>query len=309
LSTLAGLALGLGFAFVTEVMSTGSQSYASPVEATRHHALNSDTSASVDIPDFKFPAFVPPQPAPAAANIFANSPEPSTSVFGMMPAALTASAASVMIIELQHNRAPKLGGAAQRVAATLVGLNASYGHSSFTFTSIGSNGPNAALAAIATARTLAAEGHKTIIIDVSPSNTGFEHMLSLQPGVGVAELVTGDADFTKVVARDPASTLHVIRYGNTATLQSNGLIAQRLETILKALRSIYGFIVLHAGEANANTVQIVNVSDVVVVVTTQARLKDAADSARTIEANGKTKTLLLKLDYQNASQPAQAVAS
>jgi hypothetical protein len=38
-------------------------------------------------------------------------------------------------------------------------------------------------------------------------------------------------------------------------------------------------------------------------------LKDADESARAIEANGKTKTLLLKLDYQNAAQPSQAVAS
>ena len=87
------------------------------------------------------------------------------------------------------------------------------------------------------------------------------------------------------------------------------MIAQRIETILKALRSIYGFVLLHAGEANGETAKLINAADLVVLLASQARLKDANESARAIEGNGKTKTLLLKLDYQNQAPQSQAAAS
>jgi polysaccharide biosynthesis transport protein len=305
LSTLAGLALGLGFAFVAEVMSAGVGNSSRPAERQRHHAINEDEAKQVAIPDFNFAAQAPPPPP---ANIFAPSNETAASVMSVMPAALTASAAYAMIEDLRDGKAPKLVTAAQRVAATLVGLNKSQGHASFTIASVGSNGPNAALATIATGRALSAQGHKTIVIDVSPANTGFTKMLGLESGAGLVELVSGATDFTKVVARDPSSSLHVIRYGDGAGGDSSAVIANRIDAILKALRSIYGFVLLHAGEANASTVSIVNASDVAVLLATQARLKDASESARAIESNGKTKTLLLKLDYQNQGPQSQAQA-
>ena len=310
LSTLAGLALGLGFAFVAEVMSLGTRQTLPSTETPRRHPVSEIETSELEIPDIKFPTFAPnSQPSAKPANIFAAGPEPTASVLSIMPAALTASAAAAMMDDLRDGRAPKLASAAQRVAATLVGLNTSQGHSSYTFTSIGSNGPNAAMTAIATGRALADQGHKTMIIDVSPSNNGFEKMLSLLPGAGLAELVSGEADFTKVVARDPSSALHIIRFGNSSIPNSNGLIAQRIDTILKALRSIYGFVLLHAGEANGDTVKLLNASDIAVLLATQARLKDATEAARTIESNGKTKTLLLKLDYQSQTPQSQAAAS
>ncbi len=310
LSTLAGLALGLGFAFVAQVLAIGAQAASAPIEKPRHHAINETEAAQFDIPDFNFPAFA--QNAPSAAqptHPFAATAETSASVFSIMPAALTPSAAAAMMDDLRDGRAPKLASAAQRVAATLIGLNKAQGHSSFMFTSIGSNGPNAAMTAIATGRALADQGCKTMIIDMSATNSGFEKMLALQPGAGLAELVVGAADFTKVVARDPSSGLHVIRYGNATSPDADGMIAQRIETILKALRSIYGFVLLHAGEANGETAKLINAADLVVLLASQARLKDANESARAIEGNGKTKTLLLKLDYQNQPSQSQAAAS
>ncbi len=308
LSTLAGLAIGLGFAFVAEVMSLGARQVLPITETPRRHPVSEIDTAELEIPDFKFPEFTPNSPTPSS-NVFATGPEPTASVLSIMPAALTASAAAAMMGDLRDGRAPKLASAAQRIAATLVGLNKSHGHSSYTFTSIGSNGPNAAMTAIATGRALADQGHKTMIIDVCSSNNGFEKMLSLQPAAGLSELVSGEVDFTKVVARDPSSALHIIRFGNSSIPNSNGLIAQRIDTILKALRSIYGFVLLHAGEANGDTVKLLNASDIAVLLATQARLKDAAEAARTIESSGKTKTLLLKLDYQNQAPQAQAAAS
>ena len=310
LSTLAGLALGLGFAFVAEVMSLGTRPILPVAESPRQHPAADVDRADFDIPEFKFPTFASSSPPPSrTANVFAAASEPSASSQSIMPAALNANAAVAMMDDLRDGRAPNLASAAKRVAATLVGFSNSQGHSSYTFTSIGSNGPNAAMTAIATGRALADQGHKTMIIDVSSSNNGFEKMLSLQPAAGLAELVSGAADFTKVVARDPSSALHIIRFGNSSMQNSDELIAMRIETILKALRSIYKLVLLHAGEANGETMKLVNASDIAVLLATQARLRDAAEAARSIESNGKTKVLLLKLDYQNQAQQSQAAAS
>ena len=310
LSTLAGLVLGLGFAFVSEVMSVGGHRV-SP-RLPRRHAINSDSSLGVEIPDFSFSdehgSAASATLQKPRASVFVQAAEVLPSELGFMPAALTPNAALTMIDDLRNGMEHELSTAAQRIATTLTGFHQSKAASSFAFVSIGSSGPNAALAVVATGRSLLAQGHKVIIIDVAPANNGFDRLMNLPSGSGLVELVAGAADFTKVVARDPASALHIIRYGNAVAPGSDALIAHRLSTILKALCSIYGFVLLHAGEANSNTLNIINASDVAVFLASQARLKDAADSARNVEANGKTKTLLLRLDYQNTIPQDQAAA-
>ncbi len=308
LSALAGLALGLGFAFVLEVLSSASRAEAETLQPQRHHPLRNNVVEDMNIPDFNFEA-VPPPIFESPKNVFGVAPkDPSATVLSVMPAALTTNAAFSLIEDLRQGRHAKLDEATARVAATLSGLKTKMGYSSFAFTSIGSVDPNAALATIATARSLAAAGHKVIAIDVTPAS-GFETLCGLQLGIGLAELVAGSADFTKVVARDPSSPVHFIRFGHKVTSETETLVAQRLATIMKALHSIYAYVLLHGGEANADTMKLINVSDVAVLLATQAKLKDASDAARAIEKQGKTKTLLLKLDLQPASEHTDAAAS
>ena len=181
-------------------------------------------------------------------------------------------------------------------AAVLQGFKQSHGYSTFAFTTVGSAAPNAALAVLAIGRTLAAKGEKVIALDVAQPGSGFDALLQLPPAPGLTDLVAGTADFTKAVSRDTATSLHVIRLGQFAAVQAQSLLAGRLDAIIQALRGIYGYVLLHAGEAQAGAVPLIACADMAVIMASATRIRDAEQAATALEQGGKMKTLLLKLE-------------
>ena len=154
----------------------------------------------------------------------------------------------------------------------------------------------AALAIMAIGRALASKGEKVIALDVAPPGSGFEAVSQLPPAPGLTDLVAGTADFTKVVGRDTASNLHVIRLGQYPSVESQAQLATKLATIVEALRGIYGFVLLHVGEAQSASAPLVAASDVAIIMAGAARIGDAERAAGTLEQAGQVKVLLLKLD-------------
>jgi Mrp family chromosome partitioning ATPase len=307
LSLLAGLALALGLAFILEVLAVPLRRRDDEMPV-RGHALREMETSSTPVPDFNVAPFVP---ATAAVPPIANKdawPEATARALGTMPAALTATSALELLQGLLRGDAQVLADGAAGQAAVLQGLKQSHGYSTFAFTTVGSAAPNAALAVLAIGRTLAARGEKVIALDVAQPGSGFDALLQLPPAPGLTDLITGTADFTKVVSRDTATNLHVIRLGQFPTVQAQSLLAGRLNAIIQALCGIYGYVLLHAGEAQAAAVPLIACADMAVIMASATRIRDAEQAATVLEQGGKMKTLLLKLE-PDRSMPRTEQAS
>ncbi len=295
LSFMAGLALALGLAFILEVLAVPTRRRDEDIPP-RRHALREQEDVAQEIPDLNLASGFATQAAAAPAMQKAAWPEAKARAFGSMPAALTASGAFELLEGATRGEAASFAEGVARQVAVIEGFKQSQGLGTFAFTTIGSAAPNAALATIAIGRALAAKAEKVIALDVAVPGSGLDALLKLAPAPGLTDLLSGTADFTKAVARDAGSPLHVIRLGQFPTPESQAQIAAKLPSIVQALRGIYGYVLLHVGEAQAASVPLVNCADLTVILASATRIADAERAATALEQGGKTKTLLLKLE-------------
>ncbi|MDE2384219.1 MAG: hypothetical protein KGO53_06340 [Alphaproteobacteria bacterium] len=298
-SAFAGLVLGLGLAFVLELLSAPAPGAASQEESRhRRHPLQDEDIADVTVPEIDLSSL---HAAFAAASAVRPAPAPkpreaSAGILGAIASALSPAAAAEMLNAARLGQHSPFADAVARLAQTLEAYKKARGVSSFAFTSLDGAAPNAALATIALARTFAAKGEKVIALDISKPGSGFEALLGLSPGPGLAELVAGHADFTKIVARDVAGPLHIVRLGQSANAGTQAALATRLPAILTALKSIYTTVFLHAGEASAAAVPLLEAAGLTVIMATHTRFKDADAAAKVLEEGGATKAVILKME-------------
>ena len=90
----------------------------------------------------------------------------------------------------------------------------------------------AATASVAVARHFAASGKRVVIADLSNGGSQIEDICGVIRGPGLAELLMGSVDFTKVIGRDLGSTAHILRHGNDRSATTRQLISQRAESVV-----------------------------------------------------------------------------
>ena len=293
LSTLAGLALGLGLGFVFELLATPLVVPPQRLETrTRRHPVNADDSKPVVVPDIDVALAAALNPGSLAGR----SSEKSSGILGSLPAALTLDAARSMLAEVTKRQDTKFNDSILRLASLLVDMKGASARGSIAFTSIGSAVPNAALATISIARALALRGEKVVALDVAKQAGKFDTLLDLAAGPGLTDLIAGKADFTKIVARDAASPLHVVRLGQSADGADQAGLGHRLEAVVAALKTIYGYVLIHIGDATADAAPYLQIADTAIFLTTPTRLKDADAAALALEENGRTKAMIVKLE-------------
>ncbi len=308
LSTIAGLVMGFGLAFVLELLGAPMpQSSANPRQERRHSLSNREV-ALMKVPSFD---------VSAADKAFQGQTTPQsvkfhqaeTIIFGAMPGATTLAGLKSMAEQTRTSKSGKLADATKHLASTLINLKAKQGYCTYSFATVGSTIPNGALAALATARELSSRGEKVIVLELSPVLTGIEALAKLSAGPGLTELVDGKADFTKVVTRENSSNVHFIRLGSQPTPEKVRLLSGKLEHILTSLRTIYEHIILHTGEATMDSAAFVAAADLAVILSPPSRLTDARAAAVTLDEQGAAKTLLMKLDLDDAAPTTVAVSA
>jgi hypothetical protein len=89
--------------------------------------------------------------------------------------------------------------------------------------------------AIELAKALTELGQSVILLDWAPEGDGIAHALSLPPGAGVAELLSGGATFEQIIRRIPGSEAHVIGAGAFEDGDPFALDPDRLNLVLDAL--------------------------------------------------------------------------
>lgn len=314
LSVLGGLIMGVGLAFFFEILVSGgrvAEEGRMPQRAVvdegeakvraHAHPIAKDEAEALVVPQFEFPE--KPVKIEEPPPVVTQS-EPSN-VLGVMPSAMTLVSALSLVEQLKAAKAEALEAGAKKIADVLAGVKREKSHAIGSIASIGSQMPNAALAVIATARELTNRGEKVIAIDFSGSVNNLEKFVGVPQGMGLVELISGAADFTKIVTRSPLG-FHMIRLGEPRSADKMQALTEKVPAILSALQQIYGHIILHIGEANPDTVPHLAASDIAVLLAPAVRLSDAKAAAEGLEENSDTRALVMRLEPDTSSRRPEA---
>jgi polysaccharide biosynthesis transport protein len=312
LTSFAGLALGLGLAFLFSVMSASS----SPQTTTSKDETHVPPLPQFDLED-QSPAMDVAWPAsePAPPEVFKvppvapAAPEKTLAVLSTMPSAANLSATLAMVESTYGGAQSAITDAANRIASSFLTLKEVQGLNSVALTSIGGRGMDASLATVAVTRALAAAKKKVIAVDLSSLNSPFETMFELAPGCGISDLVAGDADFTKVICRDPHSPAHLIRYGLQTAPHFPATITEKLAPIFKALAGIYDLVLVHVGEASPATPALVKECKGTLLLAPQSRYRDAVAAARVLADQGGAFTMFVRLESGGDTQSKHAASA
>ena len=315
LTTLAGLALGLGIAFLLSVMAAASRSqepkferqHASVEIASAHtHPARAVLETASAIPPLNFGW--PNSPDAPVVGIIAPKPntEKALAILASMPRAANLATTLAMVESTYSNAPTALTEAATRIATACITLKDMQGLKTLAITSIGGRGMDASLATVAITRAMAAAKKKIVAIDLVASNSPFDSLFELQAGCGISDLVAGEADFTKVICRDAHSTAHIIRYGLKSAPQFQNTVADKLGPILQALTGIYDIVLVHVGEATPATPNLVKDIKGTMLLAPQSRYKDAVAAARVLESKGMEMSMFVRLEANLTEASLQA---
>ena len=172
--------------------------------------------------------------------------------------------------------------ASQQVADWALKLQRMAALRRLAITSMGGGAADSSMATVAIARAIAAKGARVVVIDLAPDGSSVDMLFGLPAGPGFVDLLAGTTDFTKVIARDPLSNAHLLRFGmerNEATLS---LMDQRTEAVLNALGNIYDVVMIHAGEASSRTTMLVVKCQAALLLAPDLRQRDVAKTAKSL---------------------------
>ncbi|MCX7347585.1 MAG: exopolysaccharide transport family protein [Alphaproteobacteria bacterium] len=260
LLTLAGAALAIGLAFLAELMAAAArlterlseQAQPAVAPAPPAYAVSAMPSPAQLVPAAILNAV---QPAPAGEPHAApRVPEVAT-----MPQVETLEEAKDFLLS------PAVTPAAAQLAAWSLG-QAAGGGVRLALLAVNCEAIAAATASVAVARHFAASGKRVVIADLSNGGSQIEDICGVIRGPGLAELLMGTVDFTKVIGRDLGSTAHILRHGNDWSATTRQLIAQRAESVLAALAQVYDVVIISLGGTVADLPSLVRVCQHVAII-------------------------------------------
>jgi Mrp family chromosome partitioning ATPase len=342
LAALAGLALGLGLAFLSAVMGAAGVA-AAPVIPTMPPALPARPAlpnAEKVIPprrriEIKWPTPRPAAPAPAAANEQAEPivaekttepppPQPVDPVpereeadtgdtetvveFGPalceLPATPDTSAAIANAYQPIANPSGGFASAMKLVGSWAISARQTLGVQRIAVAGVGHAAPDTAATVAGLGRTLAAQGMRTLIVDVDPSSAVLQVVLGVGQGPGLAELLAGHAPFETVISRDTASAAQLLRAGQNRAAIPTLLASSHLDAVLDALGQVYDMAIIHCGDAEGQASVAVRKCHAAIVLGGAGSLPDAARTTETLRRTG-----LRAVQFLRINRPVQSAAA
>lgn len=312
LTLFAGLGLGLGLAFLLEVIRQSGRvnEEAALLYETQHarppaHVMQGRGAQNVSVPDLEL-AREDAEMAAILRNAMTPPPaEPVPQLLASLPAAPQLIRAFVQLEDIQ--KVPELAEPIARMAAGVIESAARGAGKSFCVTSIGGT-YDAAFICVALARSLAALKVKTVVIDMAAQRPSTVDLMALPDGPGLVELVQGQADVAKVVVRDHKSNVQMIRHGQSADTSTRGLLAAKMPAVMASLAQVYDVILVNAGEAGPSTPEMMQGVGSVIFLAVASRQKDAVAAARTLASRGVKQALYVKLEARDQDVTAMRQA-
>ncbi len=295
LATLAGLGIGLGLAFLLEIMAQAARlnerllSQVQPANRPQHPARGvMDTHLNIPKLDIATPStetYVAPAPTMKQAPV-----EPL--VLASLPQARTSLEARALLAALGT------GGIMEDTMTQLTGqIQNMYNNGTVKAVAVAGvgGGLEVATAALSLGRSLAAANIKTILVDLDSTRGLIEDLMGLPHAPGITDLLSGSSDFSKAIQRDPTGVMQVLRHG--AALGSVAAqVPQRMEAIVTTLMGIYDVVIVHVGEASPAMLQSARGCSTVLVHAPLARKRDALAAAATLKAKGFEQVFLIHVE-------------
>jgi uncharacterized protein involved in exopolysaccharide biosynthesis/Mrp family chromosome partitioning ATPase len=311
LITIAGLSLSLGLAFLLEIMAAAARLNARVARAMRA----SDEDGAIVVAPVRDKDAAPPVLAPVAASVppppvmppaqgFSVAPPPA----GWQPPPVPQPPLAVFPAATAPGAVPPLAAIDVTLAWFRQQLQGRAG-GSLAIVSLGGNTADCPSAALALARSLAGRGSRVIVVDLAADGAPLQQASGAGDGPGIADLVTGGADFTKVISRDAQSAAHVLRYGHDFTLQARGLLPERFPPVLAALNQSYETVIVNLGEAAADTPQLLRMAQAALLLAPPTRLGDVTKALAALRSSGYAAVQHLLIGPPQQTQPRPDVAA
>ena len=167
-------------------------------------------------------------------------------------------------------------------------------------TSIGGAAGDSSLASLGLARALDQTGRRVIVADLARNGSSLERLCSIMPGPGISELVSGNADFTKVIGRDSQSSVHLLRFGLDRSPAAFAAVDSRVEPMFLSLAGSYDTIVVNAGEAQSDMAGLMQKCEAAVILAAPTRSGDAAAAAQSLRQMGVKATKVIAINRNEA---------
>jgi Mrp family chromosome partitioning ATPase len=152
------------------------------------------------------------------------------------------------------------------------------------------------MAAVAIARAIASKSARVVVVDLTPEGSSIDLLFGLAEGPGFVDLLAGTTDFTKVIARDPLSSAHILRFGIERNEAALTLMEQRTDAVLSALGNIYDIVMVHVGEASRRSLMVVAKGRAALILAPELRHQDVANAARTLLEAGMADVQFARLE-------------
>jgi polysaccharide biosynthesis transport protein len=331
LTTLAGLALGLGLAFLSAIMRLASApayaprpvreyeppatQYAAPVSAPPPVAAPSPVYVTPPptarpAPEFEAPREMPATTAGASiANAKADTYTPDADstrtaiekslpeyIPAVTPVTQTATVAARQwdgsIPAHMSDTDPESDG----LTANILSLQAKSAARHFAFTRVGCDPLESATALQTAATELAAMRKRVLVMDLDHERAELERLFGLPDGGGLLDLLAGQADFSKLIARDARTNVHIIRLGDVSNAREPEALANQIRAILRSIQGIYDFVLLHIGQASSSALPYLLTCDVAIILAPPSHDAEVLEAAETLTEKASIQVMHVSVD-------------
>jgi Mrp family chromosome partitioning ATPase len=200
----------------------------------------------------------------------------------------------------------EVSAAANRLLTWFTAAQKSYGVKVIGITSLGGNFADAAVAATALVRTASNAGRRVIVVDAASNGSCLERLFGLPVGPGLVDLVSGSADFTRVISRDTASGCHLLRWGMDRSAHAQQVAESNLQYVLQAFSGVYDLTIMHCGEASLRAPELLKKCDAVLLLSPGHRKRDVAVAVNMLQSSGVKLVQVVRLDPPAMAKAASA---
>lgn len=310
LITVAGFALGLSLAFLLELMAAASRATMEPEYRRREPEFEPAPQATmapmpppppVHVPEPVVQAAAPQPPVSAGPAAWVPPPIFATVQHLTVWPHLQPQADLPAVLEM-----PDVNAAARTMSRWAFDIRRDLDVRRIGITSLGGGTADASVAALALARAIAISGKRTILVDLVRSNSVIGTLSGAPTGPGVADLVSGAADFTKVISRDTRSPVHVLRYGLDHSPRTQTLLLERIESVMTALSQAYEHAVVNLGEAAEDTPIYLHKCQGALLMAPASRLSEVTAAVQTLLDTGLAAAQHVLIGNSQSTPEAQA---
>ena len=292
LITFAGFAFSLGLSFLMEIMAAANRLAAPAASNAPQPSEPQEPAAFAAISAPQIQEALPLRHFPDAPSLAGNSIQ----AIAAFPSAASPEENLELLKDVDNQDRHGLHAASRQVAEWALKLQRMAALRRLAITGMGGGVGDSSMATVAIARAIAAKGARVVVVDLATEGSSIDMLFGLPAGPGFVDLLTGSTDFTKVIARDPLSNAHLLRFGMERKESTLSLMDQRTEAVLNALGNIYDVVMIHAGETSSRTTLLLIKCQAALLLAPRQRQGDVAKTAKSLLVSGLAEVQFVRLE-------------